>query len=329
MPLPQLEHIEAIEKRLWTAADTLRANSNYASNEYFLPVMGLVFLRHAYSRYLAVKDTIKDKLPTRGGVCPEGMEYRFIQEKPVIEISFSQIVWPESIRSLFRGLAEKNSPSNSFCISASLNNLHTLYNNSVVRAIEADGKIERNLKKFRKREPELSHLFDAHVGRYEAPRPNGRNKHLVDSGNRLLCRVGLETAIKLQLATYDIYEPIFHDSKKQHERESREMMKLAHETYLNNLPELDRLIYKKLPTEFYRDAFRILRDLAYRNSEKLFFMPCCSLKLRIGLKYDIEAHRLLKKFIYWEIIILEKVGQKRESGGEKGNGILFSVYFSI
>ena len=39
--MPQLEHIEAIEKRLWSAADNLRANSNYASNEYFLPVMGL------------------------------------------------------------------------------------------------------------------------------------------------------------------------------------------------------------------------------------------------------------------------------------------------
>lgn len=63
----QLEHIEAIEKRLWTAADTLRANSNYASNEYFLPVMGLVFLRHAYSRYLAVKEKIEPNLPSRGG----------------------------------------------------------------------------------------------------------------------------------------------------------------------------------------------------------------------------------------------------------------------
>ncbi|GEM_PF-5529137 len=39
--MTQLEHLEAIEKRLWSAADTLRANSNYASNEYFLPVMGL------------------------------------------------------------------------------------------------------------------------------------------------------------------------------------------------------------------------------------------------------------------------------------------------
>lgn len=65
--MAQLEHIEAIEKRLWSAADTLRANSNYASNEYFLPVMGLVFLRHAFSRFLGVKDAIEAGLPTRGG----------------------------------------------------------------------------------------------------------------------------------------------------------------------------------------------------------------------------------------------------------------------
>jgi len=65
--MAQLENINAIEKRLWNAADTLRSNSNYASNEYFMPVMGLIFLRHAYSRYLAVKDEIQANLPTRGG----------------------------------------------------------------------------------------------------------------------------------------------------------------------------------------------------------------------------------------------------------------------
>jgi len=77
--MPQLEHIEAIEKRLWNAADTLRANSNYASNEYFLPVMGLVFLRHAYSRYLAVKDKIEANLPTRDG-----------KTRPLIKEDFSK-----------------------------------------------------------------------------------------------------------------------------------------------------------------------------------------------------------------------------------------------
>ncbi len=63
----QLEQIGEIEKRLWAGADTLRANSNFASNEYFLPVMGLIFLRHAYSRFLRVKSEIEVDLPTRGG----------------------------------------------------------------------------------------------------------------------------------------------------------------------------------------------------------------------------------------------------------------------
>lgn len=65
-----IENIEAVEKRLWTAADQLRANSDFASNEYFMPVMGLIFLRHAYSRYLAVKPEIEASLPSRGGLRP-------------------------------------------------------------------------------------------------------------------------------------------------------------------------------------------------------------------------------------------------------------------
>jgi type I restriction enzyme M protein len=47
-----MHNIEAIERRLWNAADQLCGNSEFASNEYFLPIMGLIFLRHAYSRYL-------------------------------------------------------------------------------------------------------------------------------------------------------------------------------------------------------------------------------------------------------------------------------------
>ena len=66
--MAQLENMEAIERRLWSAADTLRSNSNLASNQYFMPVMGLIFLRHAYSRYIQVKPEIEANLPTRGGV---------------------------------------------------------------------------------------------------------------------------------------------------------------------------------------------------------------------------------------------------------------------
>jgi len=62
-----MEHIGEIEKRLWGSADTLRANSNFASNEYFMPVMGLIFLRHAYSRFQTARDEIIPTLPSRGG----------------------------------------------------------------------------------------------------------------------------------------------------------------------------------------------------------------------------------------------------------------------
>lgn len=81
--MTQLENIEAIEKRLWNAADTLRANSNYASNEYFMPVMGLIFLRHAYSRFLAVKDSIQAGLPKRAGKTRELTKADFSQKSSI------------------------------------------------------------------------------------------------------------------------------------------------------------------------------------------------------------------------------------------------------
>jgi len=91
--MAQLENIEAIEKRLWSAADTLRSNSNYASNEYFMPVMGLIFLRHAYSRFLAVKEKLI--LPSRGGRTRELTKEDFSQKSSIFlrqEAQFDYLV---------------------------------------------------------------------------------------------------------------------------------------------------------------------------------------------------------------------------------------------
>lgn len=62
-----MENIGNLEKRLWSSADVLRSSSSFASNEYFMPVMGLIFLRHAYSRFLKVRADIIPTLPSRGG----------------------------------------------------------------------------------------------------------------------------------------------------------------------------------------------------------------------------------------------------------------------
>jgi len=40
-----------IEKRLWDAADGLRANSKLKSSEYSVPVLGLIFLRYADHKF--------------------------------------------------------------------------------------------------------------------------------------------------------------------------------------------------------------------------------------------------------------------------------------
>ncbi len=88
--MSQLKNIEAIEKRLWIAADMLRANSHYASNQYFMPVMGLVFLRHAYSRYLSVKDEIIASLPIRGGKTPELKKKDFSKKSAIFLQSKAQ-----------------------------------------------------------------------------------------------------------------------------------------------------------------------------------------------------------------------------------------------
>ena len=55
-----LTGIEQFEANLWKVADNLRANSNLASNEYFMPILGLIFLRHATNRYYEGKKAIKE-----------------------------------------------------------------------------------------------------------------------------------------------------------------------------------------------------------------------------------------------------------------------------
>lgn len=63
-----MQDIKKIESDLWEAADQLRANSKLTASEYSMPVLGLIFLRHAYNRFLIVKDKIEENLPSRGGV---------------------------------------------------------------------------------------------------------------------------------------------------------------------------------------------------------------------------------------------------------------------
>lgn len=57
------EDLKQLEARLWKAADDLRANSKLNASEYSFPVLGLIFLRHAHSRFVNAKEEIEKTLP--------------------------------------------------------------------------------------------------------------------------------------------------------------------------------------------------------------------------------------------------------------------------
>lgn len=62
-----MTNIKKLEADLWESADLLRAGSKLTSNQYCMPVLGLIFLRYAFSRYKKVEAEILKGRPSRGG----------------------------------------------------------------------------------------------------------------------------------------------------------------------------------------------------------------------------------------------------------------------
>lgn len=60
-------NIRKLEAELWESADLLRAGSKLTSNQYCMPVLGLIFLRYAYSRFKMVETEILKNRPSRSG----------------------------------------------------------------------------------------------------------------------------------------------------------------------------------------------------------------------------------------------------------------------
>jgi type I restriction enzyme M protein len=81
-------NIKQLEDDLWDAADSLREGSRLSSQEYCMPVLGLIYLRYAYTRFKYVEKEIQKTLPCRNGIYPkiEAKDFRaksaiFLPEK--------------------------------------------------------------------------------------------------------------------------------------------------------------------------------------------------------------------------------------------------------
>ena len=62
-----MTNIKKLEAELWESADLLRQGSKLTSSQYCMPVLALLFLRYAYSRFKMVEAEILQSRPARGG----------------------------------------------------------------------------------------------------------------------------------------------------------------------------------------------------------------------------------------------------------------------
>lgn len=59
------QELKQLEDDLWEAADQLRANSKLTASEYSMPVLGLIFLRHATTRFNDLLPEVEKAIPAR------------------------------------------------------------------------------------------------------------------------------------------------------------------------------------------------------------------------------------------------------------------------
>jgi type I restriction enzyme M protein len=63
--MSDFKKIEQLEKQLWSAADSLRANTGLTAQEYSRPILGLIFLRYAEFRFTQAKANIESQGSSR------------------------------------------------------------------------------------------------------------------------------------------------------------------------------------------------------------------------------------------------------------------------
>jgi type I restriction enzyme M protein len=83
--------LSELQKRLWEAADQLRANSGLRASEYSTPVLGLIFLRYADLRFAAVHEELEGKRSGRRKIGPADYHARGVLHLPD-EARFERVV---------------------------------------------------------------------------------------------------------------------------------------------------------------------------------------------------------------------------------------------
>lgn len=85
-----------LERRLWSAADQLWANSSLRPSEYITPVLGLIFLRFADNAYTKAEAELKGKATGRRAIGKLDYQAKGVVFIPTAARFFNLLQLPES-----------------------------------------------------------------------------------------------------------------------------------------------------------------------------------------------------------------------------------------
>jgi hypothetical protein len=209
------------------------------------------------------------------GTHPSGCDYRFLLEAPPVEISISEIVWPQCVVDPFSKQKASHPPNHSsvFCTPVSCVSMSCVSvplcdstkGNEILANIQATNQGREALKR---RFPQLAELYEKFIEpKFEAAAGH-RNGFIVEAAPVIYRVVCVPLGLQLLGFFYEMNRYLFKGTPEQHHYEAQQMMESVAASYRGSLNPIKKKIYDALPG-IEQDAFRILRDLALWSEPKL------------------------------------------------------------
>ncbi|MDA7633232.1 bifunctional DNA primase/polymerase [bacterium] len=258
------------------------------------------------------------------GIHPSGCAYQFVRKTKPIELDYDCIVWPESwsagggtTPNTHHSSNYLNSKSSDLCSKSSI-----LYNNNkTVPATHCDPVVNRirarklAVTALQRTHPNLTALYEVIIEPRFRAIVGARNAFLVKAVTFLYRAVGAQFILPLVGHFHTCNQAQFKDPLEQHLKEAQAMLEGVAETYLKELSENEREVYRALD-ERERNLFRICRDLALSGESEgkpIFYAPLTKFGQRLGLA-GVQVQRDLKTLIGYGILEQVETGQQWQTG---------------
>ena len=162
--------------------------------------------------------------------------------------------------------------------------------------------------------PELVELWNMFINQRYKPNLGERNKILCEFIPFAHKRMAKSCAMELAIVMREVWDCVCTDPIDQHMREAESLWMGCENTFIGELTPIECEYYDELrgSLEYLQPCFRICRDLAFYEDEKIeigdFFLSCRELGLRLGVTHK-TASLYLQELVECEIIKVINIGR--------------------